>query len=190
MQIDYLTASQSKMNSLHPLSLSHTCVRTHNHRARDQVEKQIYEDRQNLKMKYKTQCSLPRPSRKNVLHFSNTTVVPHSLWRVTKYRIILVVWGPSLRIFVWFGWSGNKCVPTSFYTSFLNKKYGENKALVVPEPAACSSDRCQASRGKVGSPPLSDSYWASWAHREALPSGRTDAASDLTGLRRDRKMDG
>lgn len=57
------------------------------------------------------------------------------------------------------------------------------KALILPEPAVWSSDRYQAGMGKVGSPLLSSSDWASWTHREALISGKLDTASDQSVLR-------
>lgn len=80
----------------------------------------------------------------------------------SKFFAVLVAWSSkTLAMF-------DLCVPTFFYRGFLsgstvNDKDKQvikrkNKALVIPEPAAWSSDRCRAGRGKAGSPPLSDCY--------------------------------
>lgn len=64
-----------------------------------------------------------------------------------------------------------------------------NQSLVVPKPAAWSSNRCQAGRETAPYYHLASNYWARRARKEAPPSGRTDAASEQTVLRMDNTTD-
>lgn len=80
------------------------------------------------------------------------------------------------------------CIFQHFYCKDVKTKF-YNQSLVLPKPAAWSSNRCQAGRDTAPYYHLASNYWARWAHKEAQPWGRTDAASEQTALRMDNTTD-